>query len=152
MWGTTKAPNSTYKDPIKYNGKIPPYPKPEGALNDEYVFNLAHFRYENNCKGDFLYNWMWAKNLLGMNCAKDSVFEYTPGESSWELTKQSDSTVILTLTYDGYLGICAGTSTYQVLKLTEDTLNVRFEMVDPDDPYIGTSRTQWNYLRLLAKK
>lgn len=163
-YGYGQASNpSTYKDPIKNSFPLLKQ-KPAGVLNDEYVFALAHFRYENNCGGDFLFNWMWANNLLGSEIknGRDSVFEYTPPQdATWRLVEQQVDTtkiLLLSLSSESYLGICngmssyAGSSTYQILKLTEDTLFIRYEMANPDDIKTGTSRTRWDYLRLVHKK
>lgn len=133
------------------------------ALDDEYVFTLKYYKYENNCKGYFEYDWLWANELLGANLPqwKDSAFAYVPpAPSTWTLTETIDTTVvndttveidtllILNLSNINYIGRCAGTSTYQVLQLMEDTLWVRYSLFDPVENKIDA----WYYMRFIAKK
>ncbi len=133
------------------------------ALDDEYVFTLKYYKYENNCKGYFEYDWLWANELLGTDLPqwKDSAFAYVPpAPSTWTLTETIDTTVVndttveidtlllLNLSNTNYIGRCAGTSTYQVLQLMEDTLWVRYALFDPVENKIDA----WYYIRFIAKK
>ncbi len=128
------------------------------ALDDEYVFTLKNYLYNNNCKGVFEFDWLWANELLGAEQGewKDSAFAYTPNSPSyWSLTDSiipdtsggADTVTILELSNTNYIGRCAGTSTYQVLQLVEDTLWVRYALYDPKEKKIDA----WYYMRFLAK-
>jgi hypothetical protein len=51
------------------------------------------------------------------------------------------------------MGYCSGTSIYQILSLTTDTMFVRHELAEPDKPSAtGPNRLEWRYLRLVVKK
>lgn len=63
--------------------------------------------------------------------------------------------LILTLSNDNYIGYCSGTSTYQILTMSADTMYLRHELVETDPKNAsatGTNRLEWRYLRLVAKK
>jgi hypothetical protein len=158
-----------------------PAPPPR-ALDDEYVFGLRGFTYKNDCHGDFYFNWKWCNKFFGTAQATyaDTIHTYTPNNpATWKLDVDSvtpedmsskDSTLwktrfftdsatgkrfnlILTLSNDNYIGYCSGLSIYQILRINADTMYLRHELLDPDKPTeTGTSRTEWRYLRLLAKK
>jgi PKD repeat protein len=93
----------------------------------------------------------------------DSV---TPEEMSakdsttWKRRYFTDSDVsgkrfnlILSLSNDNYIGYCSGVSVYEILSINPDTMYLRHELLDPQKPtQTGTNRTEWRYLRLVAKK
>ncbi len=73
------------------------------ALDDEYVFTLKNYKYENRCKGFFMYSWVWIKELKNiiMGKYKDSSLVYEPpSPSSWKLTEQVNVTTIDTVIID----------------------------------------------------
>ncbi|MBN1129799.1 MAG: PKD domain-containing protein, partial [Chitinispirillaceae bacterium] len=160
----------------------PPVP-PSGALDDEYVFGLRGFTYKNDCNGDFYFNWQWCNKLFGtqQNTYKDTVHAYIPNNpATWVLdvdTTTPEDTIlggtvvrqrfftdsatgkrfnlILTLSNDNYLGYCSGTSIYQILKITPDTMYLRHELVETDPKNAsatGANRLEWRYLRLVTKE
>jgi PKD repeat protein len=122
---------------------------------------------------------------LGQSQYADTIHAYTPNSpATWALevdtvTREdtimsngaisairnrwfSDTTVsrqrfnlVLTLSNDNYIGYCSGTSTYEILKMTPDTMYLRHELVETDPKNAsktGTNRLEWRYVRLLAKK
>lgn len=159
----------------------PPTPNPR-MLDDEYVFTLKGFKYLNDCHGDFYFNYKWANKLFGLNQEQfhDTIHAYTPNNpATWKLDIDSitpedmsardsttwkkrfftDSTtgkrfnLILTLSNDNYIGYCSGVSIYQILRINSDTMFLRHELAEPDDPAVtGPNRTEWRYMRLVAKK
>jgi PKD repeat protein len=163
------------------DGTNPPTPNPK-SLDDEYVFNLKGFVYKNDCHGDFYFSWKWANKLFGLSQEQwhDTICGYTPNNpATWKLDIDStspedlsakDSTtwkkryftdsatgkrfnVILTLSNDNYIGYCSGVSIYQILQINTDTMYLRHELAEPNDPAVtGPNRTEWRYLRLVAKK
>ncbi len=158
----------------------PPTP-PKGALDDEYMFRLRGFAYKNDCHGNFYFNWMWANKFFNLNQAQyhDTVCSYQPNNpATWRLDVDSvtpedmtakDSTtwkkrsftdsatgkrfnLILTLSNDNYIGYCSGVSTYQILTMNSDTMWLRHELLNPSKLNLtGANRTEWRYLRLVAK-
>jgi len=61
--------------------------------------------------------------------------------------------LILTLSNDNYLGYCSGTSTYEILSISPDTMYIRHELVETIKiSNTGANRLEWRYLRLVAKK
>jgi PKD repeat protein len=63
--------------------------------------------------------------------------------------------LILTLSNDNYIGYCSGTSIYEILKMTPDTMYLRHELIETDvenQGKTGTNKLEWRYLRLVAKK
>lgn len=158
-----------------------PAPPPR-ALDDEYVFGLKGFTYKNNCHGDFYFNWKWCNKFFGtaQGTYADTIHAYTPNNpATWKLDVDSvtpedmaakdsatwkrryftDSAtgkrfnLILTVSNDNYIGYCSGTSVYQILKITPDTMYLRHELAEPDSAVIsGSNRLEWRYVRLVAKK
>ncbi len=150
-----------YNDPIDTGWyQWPPEQLNPLALDDEYVFTLKYYKYENRCNGFFEFDWLWANELLGADQAqwKDSAFAYVPNSPSSWILKDSllsdtsgaivDTALILELPNNNYIGRCAGTSTYQVLQLVKDTMWVRYALYDPVEKKIDA----WYYMRFLAKK
>jgi PKD repeat protein len=166
---------STYNDPFGFywwvsalKGQERPAPV-AGSLDDEYVFKLRGFVYENRCHGNFYFNWKWANKLFNAKKIQyaDTICSYVPkNPCTWKLTIDTtggkgyiaDSVrgsinLILTFTNDNYIGYCSGTSTYQILKLSPDTMYLRHELREPDNETVtGLNRQEWRYLRLVAKK
>ena len=162
---------STYNDPVSFwwNSMVVNDIPPPEAKDDEYVFGLKGFTYENNCKGEFYFNWQWSNKLFGTSqeIYADTIHGYTPNTpSTWTLEIDTtggegfitDSTsgksvnLILTLSNDNYIGYCSGTSVYQVLEITPETMFLRFELVNPDDPSeTGLNRSEWRYVHLVAE-
>ena len=63
--------------------------------------------------------------------------------------------LILKLSNDNYIGYCSGTSIYQILTMTPDTMYLRHELVETlpiNAGKTGANRLEWRYLRLVAKK
>jgi hypothetical protein len=149
---------------------------PSGARDDRYVFGLKGFTYKNDCHGDFYFNWMWCNEFFGteQKTFADTIHGYIPNDpATWTLDIDTvsvedslngkvrfftDSTtgkrfnLILTLSNDNYIGYCSGVSIYQILDITENTMYLRHELAEPDDPSItGSNRLEWRYLRLVAE-
>lgn len=160
---------------------IPPVPDAR-SLDDEYVFGLRGFTYKNNCDSSFYFNWKWANKLFGMSqkTYADTICPYTPNNpATWTLDVDTltpedmtakDSTawkkryftdsvtgkrfnLILTLSNSNYIGYGSGTSIYQILRINQDTMYLRSELLEPDKPsVIGPNRLEWRYSRYIAKK
>ncbi|MBN1577865.1 MAG: PKD domain-containing protein [Chitinispirillaceae bacterium] len=168
---------SSYNDPIShwFNSVKSTGEPPPRAMDDEYVFGLRGFTYKNDCHGDFYFNWKWTNKLYGttQETYADTIHGYTPNNpATWTLDMDTvadtaggkrgfftDSTtgksfnLILTLSNDNYIGYCSGVSIYQILTITEDTMYLRHELAEPDDPAVtGPNRLEWRYLRLVTKK
>jgi PKD repeat protein len=170
---------STYNDPISFwwnSNKLNNMPPPQ-AMDDEYVFGLKGFTYKNDCHGYFFFNWKWCNKLFGANQSTyaDTIHEYVPNSpATWTLDVDSvtaedsvngkqrflvDSAtgkrfnLILSLSNNNYIGYCSGVNTYEILKMTPDTMYLRHELAEPDSAVItGINRLEWRYLRLVAKK
>jgi len=170
---------SSYSDKISFwwtSSKvgIPPLPDPR-TVDDEYIFQLKDFVYKNEPHGNFFFNWKWANKLFGATQATyaDTIWSYIPNNpSTWKMERVAegdttggkrgfftDSTtgkrfnLIVTLSNDNYIGYCSGTSTYQILQINADTMKMRHELAEPDDPAAtGPNRLEWRYLTLVAKK
>ena len=160
---------SNYNDPISFwwnSSKVEtdkaPLPDPR-TKDDEYVFGLKGFTYNNNCHGTFYFNWKWANKFFGLTQATyaDTICAYTPPatQATWildvdtltpEVTTAKDSTtwkkrfftdsvtgkrfnLLLTLSNSNYIGYCSGVSIYEILHLTPDTMYLRHELAEPDD-------------------
>ncbi len=169
---------SSYDDKVSYwfnssKSGSPPLPDPR-SLDDEYIFKLKGFVYENDCKGDFFFNYKWANALFGATQATfaDTIWGYVPNNpATWEMevVPEADTTggkrafftdsttgerfnLVIKFSNDNYIGYGSGTSIYQILKIDETTLHLRHELAEPDDPAAtGPNRVEWRYLRLVAK-
>jgi hypothetical protein len=170
---------SSYDDKVSYwwsssTSSIPPLPDPR-SLDDEYVFTLKGFAYKNESHGHFFFNWKWANKLFGatQKTYADTIWTYIPNNpATWKLERVaegdttggkraffSDSTtgerfnLLIHFSSDNYIGYGSGTSTYQILKINADTLRLRHELAEPEDPSAtGPNRVEWRYLNLVPKK
>ncbi len=157
--GPTEEGSSTYNDPYNvFWWTSTPGFLPNNAYDDEYIFILKEYKYINDCKGIFYYDWAWANHYLGTELEqyKDASFDYIPTQpSKWKIdTTTSPGNILMTLSNNNYIGSCRGENIeYQILTLTEDTLWVRQEYFIPEDAdsLTGADRRQWDYLRFLRK-
>jgi hypothetical protein len=159
----------------------PPVPDSR-SLDDEYIFGLRGFTYKNDCYGTFYFNWKWANKLFGLSQATyaDTICSYNPNNpatwtldmdtvtpedmtakdsTSWKRRYFTDSAtgkrfnLILTLSNSNYIGYGSGTSIYQIVSITQDTMYLRSELLEPDKPSVtGPNRLEWRYSRYIAKK
>ncbi len=130
----------------------------ENALDDEYMFKLnKKMEYVNDFKTAFMVNWAWAASrgyaLPGI--WEDVAYEgYNNGQSpmvaSWSVEhidnindtltfetningKMLPGAYVIHLTNHASLGMESAGYDYQILKLTQDTLWVRFDNTFPED-------------------
>ena len=155
-------PDTVYFNPIDFSwwqnegGDID-----ENALDDEYMFKLnPKMEYVNDFKTAFLVNWAWAAVRGHNNGEIPGIWEdvawegYNDGQSpmvaSWSvehipnindtLTFQTqigdemlDGAYVIHLTNNASLGMESTGYDYQILKLTQDTLWVRFDNTFPEN-------------------
>ena len=126
----------------------------EAALDDEYSFKLnPKMEYINDFKTAFMVNWAWAavRGYASPGIWEDVAYEgYEAPEASWSvehienindtLTFETNingemlsGAYVIHLTNNASLGMESKGYDYQILKLTSDTLWVRFDNTFPDN-------------------
>lgn len=114
-----------------------------GLYDDEMTFKLLDFVYVLNNHGDIFVNGAHAGDFGGDPAAGDQKFPYTPPQDmNWSLVDQN-GILTLSITKGGTIGFYTGVSTYQVLKLEENEMFIRF--LDAKNPDLA-----W-YHRLIPK-
>ncbi len=155
-------PDTVYFNPIDYSwwqnegGDID-----ENALDDEYMFKLnPKMEYVNDFKTAFMVNWAWAAVRGHTNGEIPGIWEdvawegYNNGQSpmvaSWSVEhipnindtltfktqvgdEMLDGAYVIHLTNNASLGMESAGYDYQILKLTQDTLWVRFDNTFPEN-------------------
>ena len=126
----------------------------DAALDDEYSFKLnAQMEYVNDFKTAFMINWAWAavRGYATPGIWEDVEYEqYEAPASSWSvehidnindtLTFETNingnmmpGAYVIHLTNGASLGIEAAGNDYQILKLTNDTLWIRYDNTFPEN-------------------
>ncbi len=157
----------------------------DSALDDEYSFKLNQtMEYVNDFKAAFMINWAWAavRGYATPGIWEDVEYEaYEAPSSSWsvEHIENLNDTIafetniggtmkpgayVIHLTNNASMGMESKGYDYQILKLTQDTLWVRFDNTFPDnlgdyyDPATleeqgaAPGAADESYLKLLRKK
>lgn len=113
-----------------------------GFYNDEFVFRLSGFGFDQITNGDVYINAQQESNFPG---AYDpgvgdltAPYDNQTGET-WNLTEGEDTTI--TVSGKSYIGYVTGVQTYKVVRISENELFLRYE--DAEDPALA-----W-YLRLV---
>jgi len=152
------VPDTVYFNPIDYSwwqsgeGDLP-----EDGLDDEYSFKLnPQMEYVNDFKTAFMVNWAWAAVRGNYDGDQPGIWEdvawesYEAPSSSWSvehienindtLTFETDingqmmpGAYVIHLTNYASLGMESAGNDYQILKLTADTLWVRYDNTFPDN-------------------
>jgi len=126
----------------------------ESALDDEYFFNLnAQMEYVNDFKAEFMVNWAWmaANYNIMVPVWSDHAYEgYTAPPASWEIKHYENindslsfntqvngqdypGAYVLHLSNSADLGIEAASSDYQIVKLENDTMWIRYDNAIPEN-------------------
>ena len=127
---------------------------PDAALDDEYSFKLNKtMAYENNFGAEFMVNWAWAasRGYAVPDIWDDYAYaSYEAPAASWSVehienindTLQFETNIggtmmsgayVIHLTNSASLGMESAGNDYQILKLTTDTLWVRYDNTFPED-------------------
>ena len=127
---------------------------PEDGLDDEYSFKLnAQMEYVNDFKTAFMVNWAWAavRGYATPGIWEDVAYEgYNVPQASWSVehienindTLQFETNIngnmkpgayVIHLTNSASLGMESAGHDYQILKLTADTLWVRYDNTFPEN-------------------
>jgi len=153
------TPDTVYFNPIDHSwwnngdGELP-----DGGLDDEYSFKLNKtMTYVNDFKDEFMVNWAWAasRGYAVPDIWDDLAYaDYnngtSPAEASWSVrhipnindTLQFETNIngtmmpgayVIELTNSASIGLEAAGNEYQILKLTQDTLWIRFDNTFPED-------------------
>lgn len=125
--------------------QAPPLDKAgQGIYDDEITFKLQDFVYEFKNNGDVFVNGASAGDLGGNPDDGDQRVEFSPEvvTSTWALVEEGDKQFI-TIANGGFFGFYTGVSRYEILKLEENELYVRF--LDSKNPDLA-----W-YHRLIPK-
>jgi len=127
---------------------------PEDGLDDEYSFKLNEkMEYVNNFGAAFMVNWAWAasRGYALPDIWDDLAYEaYEAPQASWSvehidnindtLTFETNingtmmpGAYVIHLTNNASLGMESAGNDYQILKLTADTLWIRYDNTFPED-------------------
>jgi len=148
-------PDTVYFNPIDTTyWHNPAGELPEAALDDEYSFKLnSTMSYVNDFKTEFMVNWAWAASR---GYATPTIWEdlayagYEAIAASWSVehienindTLQFETYIggtmmsgayVIHLTNDASIGMESAGHDYQILRLTEDTLWLRYDNTFPED-------------------
>ncbi|MFM6951614.1 MAG: PKD domain-containing protein [Bacteroidota bacterium] len=113
-----------------------------GLYNDQFVFRLKGFGFDQMTKGDVYVNSAQAANFPGatLNVKTDYTAPYADQTNqNWTLTLGADTT--LTVSGKSFIGYYTGVNTYKVIRMSENELFLRY--VDA-----GNSQLAW-YIRLV---
>ncbi len=113
-----------------------------GLYNDQFVFHLKGFAFDQMTKGDVYINSAQAGNFPGstLNVKTDYTAPYADQKSqNWTLTMGKDTT--LTVSGKSFIGYYTGVNTYKVVRMSENELYLRY--VDA-----ANSQLAW-YIRLV---
>ncbi|RNI29748.1 hypothetical protein EFA69_09380 [Rufibacter immobilis] len=95
----------------------------EGLYDDEMTFKLAGFSYIYNNNGKSFSNGANAPGLGG-TAGDDVTLDYTPpANMNWSLVEGAKNQIVISK--GGFMGFYTGTSTYEILSITNDELYVR---------------------------
>jgi PKD repeat protein len=113
-----------------------------GLYNDQFVFRLKGFGFDQMTKGDVYVNSAQAANFPGatLNVKTDYTAPYADQTNqNWTLTLGADTT--LTVSGKSFIGYYTGVNTYKVIRMSENELFLRY--VDA-----ANSQLAW-YVRLV---
>ena len=113
-----------------------------GLYNDQFVFRLKGFGFDQITKGDVYVNSAQAANFPGatLNVKTDYTAPYADQTNqNWTLTLGADTT--LTVSGKSFIGYYTGVNTYKVIRMSENELFLRY--VDA-----ANSQLAW-YIRLV---
>ena len=105
-----------------------------GLYNDRYTFTLTDFTFDMNPNGEVFLQGGYGAEFQNATTPPDGDDLWAPypaqtGES-FNLVEEDNGDLFLTISDPAFIGFYAGTRTYQVLELTENTMWIRFE--DPN--------------------
>ena len=100
-----------------------------GMYDDRYTFKLAAYGYVQQTNGDVYINGGQASNFSG--AVESPVGDFTapftaPDNLTWNLVENDDDYPVLTINNGGFIGYYTGVSTYQILKLEENEMFLRY--------------------------
>ncbi len=155
----------------------------EASLDDEYFFKLnPKMEYVNDFKDAFVVNWSWMAFYYNITVGvwEDEPYAaYVAPEASWEIKhypnindslsfatrvngSSYDGAYVIELTNGADLGIEAKSSLYQIVKLENDTMWIRYDNASPDNLYdiyanpddleengITAGEPEWGYFKLV---
>lgn len=113
-----------------------------GLYNDQFVFRLKGFGFDQMTKGDVYINSAQAANFPGatLNVKTDYTAPFADQTNqNWTLTMGTDTT--LTVSGKSFIGYYTGVNTYKVIRMSENELFLRY--VDA-----ANSQLAW-YIRLV---
>jgi len=113
-----------------------------GLYNDQFVFRLKGFGFDQMTKGDVYVNSAQAANFPGatLNVKTDYTAPYADQTNqNWTLTLGADTT--LTVSGKSFIGYYTGVNTYKIIRMSENELFLRY--VDA-----ANSQLAW-YIRLV---
>lgn len=124
--------------------QAPPLDKAgQGIYDDEYTFKLIDFEFNIKNNGTTFANGASAADIGGTPGAGDQMVNYTqPSGTTWNYA-ESNGKKFITISKGGTIGFYTGVSTYEILKLEENELFIRF--LDSKNPDLA-----W-YHRLIPK-
>ena len=105
-----------------------------GLYDDRYTFTLTDFTFDMNPNGQVFINGAYGDEFDNTSTPPDGEDLWAPypeqtGES-FNLVEEDNGDLFLTISDPAFIGFYAGTRTYQILELTENTMWIRFE--DPN--------------------
>ncbi|HEY8934391.1 MAG TPA: PKD domain-containing protein [Cyclobacteriaceae bacterium] len=97
-----------------------------GLYNDKYTFKINAFSYVFDTEGDVFINNKQAANFPGSypNAGDDTAPFTAPTDLTWNIS--GDNNQILTISNGGFIGYYTGVSTYEILKLEENEMYLRY--------------------------
>lgn len=99
-----------------------------GIYNDTYTFILEDFRFQWETNGDVYLNGGQADKFAGSAASPvgDFIAPYqAPENLTWSVTEDSEGNQFLSIA-NGFIGYYTGVSEYQIIRLTENELFLRF--------------------------
>lgn len=99
----------------------------EGLYDDEMTFKLLDFRFEYGNNGDVFVNGAHAGDFGGDPANGDQTLPYEPpADLTWSYEETEDGRRFLNISNGGFFGFYTGISRYEILKLEENEMYVRF--------------------------
>ena len=117
-----------------------------GMYDDRYTFRLAGYDFTQQTNGDIYLNGGQAGDFPGAaeSPVGDMTAPYTaPDNLTWTLSEPEGEYPVLTINSGGFIGYYTGVSTYQIVKLEENEMFLRY--LDEAAPDLA-----W-YLRLIPE-
>lgn len=107
----------------------PPNDKSEtGLYDDKHTFQLDGFVFIQETNGDVYLNGAQQANFPGAFANKgDFTAPFTaPDNLSWSITENTQGQQFINIMNGGFIGYYAGSSTYEILSITENELNIKY--------------------------